>query len=81
MGAPRHRSQLWHLVWPWTIGDVASGTSGTLVLKGVPVWLDCRVQGVHRAGDKSIVVGDGIARNVCDGDSLEFRSEYGGITT
>lgn len=51
------------------------------MLKGVPVWLDCRVQGVHRAGDKSIVVGDGIARNVCDGDSLEFRSEYGGITT
>ena len=69
------------MVWPRTIGLVASGTSGSLLLKGMLAWLNSREQDVRRTGDHSIVVGEGVACHVCNDDPLEFRSEYGGITT
>ena len=78
---PRRGSEGWHSVWPRTIDLVASGTSGNLVRKGMLAWFDSREQDVRRAGDHTIVVGEGVACNVCNNDPLEFRSKYGGITT
>ncbi|MDE2774088.1 MAG: hypothetical protein OXI46_10350 [Gemmatimonadota bacterium] len=69
------------MVCPRTIDLVASGTGGSLVLKGMLAWCDSREQDVRRAGEHSIVVGEGVACDVCNDDPLEFRSEYGGITT
>ena len=51
------------------------------MLKGMLAWCDSREQDVRRAGEHSIVVGEGVACDVCNDDPLEFRSEYGGITT
>lgn len=57
--------------------DLRVETTGSPVLAEALAWLDCRVTGVHGAGDHSIVVGEVVACGARGGEPLVFyRGAY-----
>ncbi len=60
--------------------DCSTGIDGIPLLKGALANIECRVTGVHDAGDHTIFVGEVERSAVGDGDPLlYFRGGYGNI--